>query len=131
MVWKSVLQEKVLVEEKKLINRKDMNWYWPELAISLAKNFRGYIEEQQSKQEQNLKINQIAPVVRETSDYFQVQEEPENRAANLTIPGDWHYIPMDVRAAVESSSDYQEDLQRILSPCSVSSRDLVSTEKST
>jgi len=102
-----------------------MNWYSSKLAICLAKNFRDYLQEKESGQEQSLKMNQIAPVVRETSDYFQVQEFP---APRKTIPGDWHYIPMDVRAALASSSNHKEELHNILSSISLSSRDLVSLE---
>ena len=122
MARKSVLKQRVIAQEKKLVHRREMNWYSSKLAICLAKNFRDYLQETESSHEQSLKMNQIAPVVRETSDYFQVQEFPASRK---TIPGDWHYVPMDVRAALASSSDHQEELQNILSSISLSPRDLV------
>ena len=103
-----------------------MNWYSSKLAIRLAENFRDYLQEKDSSHEQSLKANQIAPVVRETSNYFAVHDVPSK---TVPIPGDWHYIPMDVRAALASSSNHQEELQNILSSISLSSRDLVRAEQ--
>ena len=102
MLRKSVLNEQVIAEERKLVNRKEMDWYWPKFAASLADAFIEYLEDNESEHGQTLKINQIAPVVTESTGYYQVEEDiPE--APRKTIPGDWHYIPMDVRAALESS----------------------------
>ncbi|CAG5096778.1 Oidioi.mRNA.OKI2018_I69.XSR.g14775.t1.cds [Oikopleura dioica] len=94
MLRKSVLNEQVIAEERKLVNRKEMDWYWPKFAASLADAFIEYLEDNESEHGQTLKINQIAPVVTESTGYYQVEEDiPE--APRKTIPGDWHYIPMD------------------------------------